>query len=134
MSAVNPWRFLIALIGLLLCFTATISKAQTNGALRVGVQLEPPNLDPTSGAAAAIDDIVYANVFEGLTRILENGDVAPALAERWIYPKMANPIGSIYTKVFRSMMAQPSPVLMWNFRLIVQKRPDRRMHNAQYLN
>jgi peptide/nickel transport system substrate-binding protein len=32
------------------------------------MQLEPPNLDPTGGAAAAIDEVVYANVFEGLTR------------------------------------------------------------------
>ena len=53
------------------------------GALNVGVQLEPPNLDPTSGAAAAIDEIVYANVFEGLTRITEEGTAAPALAESW---------------------------------------------------
>ena len=34
----------------------------------VGMQLEPPILDPTAGAAAAIDEVVYANVFEGLTR------------------------------------------------------------------
>ena len=53
------------------------------GVLRVGVQLEPPNLDPTSGAAAAIDEIVYANVFEGLTRINEDGSVLPALASKW---------------------------------------------------
>lgn len=53
------------------------------GALNVGVQLEPPNLDPTSGAAAAIDEIVYANVFEGLTRINEDGTVSPLLATGW---------------------------------------------------
>ncbi len=53
------------------------------GAINAGVQLEPPNLDPTSGAAAAIDEIVYANVFEGLTRINEDGSVSPLLAESW---------------------------------------------------
>ncbi|MCP8937683.1 ABC transporter substrate-binding protein [Alsobacter sp. SYSU M60028] len=49
----------------------------------VGVRLEPPHLDPTAGAAAAIGEIVYANVFEGLTRIDRNAGVKPALAEKW---------------------------------------------------
>ena len=31
--------------------------------LNMGMVLEPPHLDPTAGAAAAIDDVVYANVF-----------------------------------------------------------------------
>ncbi|MBF0276872.1 MAG: ABC transporter substrate-binding protein [SAR324 cluster bacterium] len=51
--------------------------------LTMGVVLEPPHLDPTAGAAAAIDEIVYANVFEGLTQIDQNGAVQPALAESW---------------------------------------------------
>ena len=37
---------------------------------------------PTAGAAAAIDEVVYANVFEGLTRYAETAD-PPALAESW---------------------------------------------------
>ncbi|PLX35920.1 MAG: ABC transporter substrate-binding protein [Hyphomicrobiales bacterium] len=49
----------------------------------MGMVLEPPHLDPTAGAAAAIDEVVYANVFEGLTRIDRNGEVKPALAESW---------------------------------------------------
>lgn len=49
----------------------------------IGVVLEPPHLDPTAGAAAAIDEVVYANVFEGLTRIGSGGEVQPALAESW---------------------------------------------------
>jgi len=59
--------------------------ASAEDQLVLGVPLEPPNLDPTSGAAAAVDSIVYGNVFEGLTRITESGDVAPALAESWEY-------------------------------------------------
>ncbi len=51
--------------------------------LVLGVVLEPPHLDPTAGAAAAIDEVVYANVFEGLTRIGSGGEVLPALAESW---------------------------------------------------
>ena len=44
----------------------------------VGMTLEPPHLDPTAGAAAAIDEVTYANIFEGLTRIDETGTVQPA--------------------------------------------------------
>ncbi len=51
--------------------------------LNVGLQLEPPNLDPTSGAAAAIDDVVYGNIFEGLVRINEFGDIQPSLSLSW---------------------------------------------------
>jgi peptide/nickel transport system substrate-binding protein len=51
--------------------------------LVIGVVLEPPHLDPTAGAAAAIKEIGYANIFEGLTRIGPGGEVLPALAESW---------------------------------------------------
>ena len=51
--------------------------------ITIGMVLEPPNLDPTAGAAAAIDEVVYANVFEGLTRFGPDGSVNPALAESW---------------------------------------------------
>ena len=43
--------------------------------ITLAMVLEPPNLDPTGGAAAAIDEIVYANLFEGLTRIASDGSV-----------------------------------------------------------
>ncbi len=61
--------------------------------LVVGMALEPPNLDPTAAAAAATDEVVYANVFEGLTRIGEDGAVLPALASSW----KAAPDGLSYT-------------------------------------
>lgn len=58
-------------------------QAAGDGHLNMGVVLEPPHLDPTAGAAAAIDEVVYANVFEGLTRIDRNGEVKPRLASSW---------------------------------------------------
>lgn len=51
--------------------------------ITIGMVLEPPNLDPTGGAAAAIDEVVYANIFEGLTRFGPDGAVKPALAKTW---------------------------------------------------
>lgn len=49
----------------------------------IGMVLEPPNLDPTSGAAAAIREVTYANLYEGLTRFAPDGSVQPALAHGW---------------------------------------------------
>ena len=62
---------------------APAGSAWANDTLVVGMTLEPPHLDPTAGAAAAIDEVVYANVFESLTRVNESGEVVPGLAERW---------------------------------------------------
>lgn len=61
----------------------TVSTAGAKDSVVLGVVLEPPHLDPTAGAAAAIDEVVYANVFEGLTRIDAEGRVQPALARAW---------------------------------------------------
>jgi len=68
---------------ILLAIALPLQTASAQDQLILGVPLEPPNLDPTSGAAAAVDSIVYGNIFEGLTRITQSGDVAPALAESW---------------------------------------------------
>jgi peptide/nickel transport system substrate-binding protein len=51
--------------------------------ITLGMVLEPPHLDPTAGAAAAIREVTYANIFEGLTRIDRSGQVRPALARSW---------------------------------------------------
>jgi peptide/nickel transport system substrate-binding protein len=69
-----------AILGLLLA-TGTALAQPTE--IRIGVALEPPALDPTAGAAEAIDVVVYQNIFEGLVRIDETGAVQPGLAESW---------------------------------------------------
>jgi len=63
-------------------FAAGTAYAAETG-LIVGLQLEPPHLDPTSAAAGAIDQVLYSNVFEGLTRFGSDGSVNPGLAESW---------------------------------------------------
>ena len=73
---------LVALTGFVVFHPSAVSAAPRTD-LTVGVRLEPPHLDPTAGAAAAIGEIVYANVFEGLTRVDRSGRVQPALAESW---------------------------------------------------
>jgi peptide/nickel transport system substrate-binding protein len=57
--------------------------ALAKDSVTIGMVLEPPGLDPTTGAAAAIGEITHYNIFEGLTKI--NGDftVTPLLAESW---------------------------------------------------
>nr|WP_297356187.1 ABC transporter substrate-binding protein [uncultured Caldimonas sp.] len=59
----------------------------------IGLTLEPPGLDPTTGAAAAIGEIVHYNVLEGLTKINQDGSVSPLLAESW----KVEPDGRSYT-------------------------------------
>ncbi|MEM1342666.1 MAG: ABC transporter substrate-binding protein, partial [Pseudomonadota bacterium] len=72
---------LISSTAALVAFASAALAQQTD--ITIGMQLEPPNLDPTGGAAAAIDEVVYANVFEGLTRFGPDGAVLPGLAESW---------------------------------------------------
>ncbi|WP_184719160.1 ABC transporter substrate-binding protein [Caulobacter sp.] len=66
---------------------------QAQSSLTIGLQLEPPNLDPTSGAAVATDDVVYGNIFEGLVQLDPQGAVKPLLATWW----EVSPDGLSYT-------------------------------------
>ena len=67
--------------------------AASPDSLTLGMQLEPPGLDPTAGAAAAIREVTYANIFQGLTRIDAKGEVSPDLARSWT----VSPGGLTYT-------------------------------------
>ncbi|MFT6074193.1 MAG: peptide/nickel transport system substrate-binding protein [Yoonia sp.] len=57
--------------------------ALAQDSITVAIQLEPPNLDPTGGAAQAIDSVLYSNVFEGLTRFDADGAIINGLAQSW---------------------------------------------------
>ena len=88
------WRAVAVLLcGLLLCLPALAAR----DTVRLGVQLEPPMLDPTATAAATAGEIVYANVLEGLTVIHGKGRVAPRLATDWVRA----PDGLSYTFTLR---------------------------------
>lgn len=76
----KTWKTILAATAFVLASSAAFA-ARTD--LVLAMTLEPPHLDPTAGAAAAIDEIVYDNIFEGLTKIGSRGEVLPALAESW---------------------------------------------------
>ena len=74
---------LVAALALAAAAMPATALAGAGGAITIGIPLEPPNLDPSATSAEATHDVLYANVFEGLTRIAEDGRVVPGLARDW---------------------------------------------------
>lgn len=67
------------------------------GSLMVCQPAEPPGLDPTGNTAAAIDRVVYANIYEGLVKVNRNGEYVPGLATGWD----VSADGKVYTFALR---------------------------------
>ncbi|MCW7540053.1 ABC transporter substrate-binding protein [Aquabacterium sp. A7-Y] len=82
---------LTALLAAALSAGAAAQAGKTSAVL--AITLEPPGLDPTTGAGATIGEIVHYNVLEGLTKIHSDGRVTPLLAESW----SLEPDGRSYT-------------------------------------
>ncbi len=83
-----PSRFVVALSAAFAASSALAVPALAAAAkdsVTIGMTLEPPGLDPTTGAAAAIGEITHYNIFEGLTKINEDFSVTPLLAEKWSF-------------------------------------------------
>ena len=57
--------------------------AQASDGVTIGMQLEPPILDPTANPAAAISEVLDGNVYEGLVQFAADGSVVPKLAAAW---------------------------------------------------
>ena len=74
---------LIAAAAAAATFTGPAAAQSGKANLVLGMVLEPPSLDPTSAAAAAIGEVVHYNILEGLTKINVDGKVTPLLAESW---------------------------------------------------
>ena len=70
----------IALFCAMLLAAAASSAAQR---AVIGMQLEPPVLDPSASPAAAISECLYGNLYEGLVQFARDGSVLPSLAESW---------------------------------------------------
>ncbi|MES2907491.1 MAG: ABC transporter substrate-binding protein [Pseudomonadota bacterium] len=64
-------------------FSVHAENAHKPDGVTVCMSLEPTILDPTAGAGQVIREIVYGNIFEGLTAIDRDGKIVPRLAKRW---------------------------------------------------
>jgi peptide/nickel transport system substrate-binding protein len=53
------------------------------GDLKIGMSIEPAGLDPTIAAPVAIGQVTWQNIFEGLVRLTEKGEIKPQLAKSW---------------------------------------------------
>ena len=76
----RPAFLTLALLGALLLAAYPVHGAQR---LIIGMQLEPPVLDPTANPAAAISEVLYGNVYEGLVQFAADGSALPRLALSW---------------------------------------------------
>lgn len=60
------------------------SEEASSKQLSVGFSAEPANLDFTRTDGAAIPEALLVNVYEGLVKLDESGEIVPLLAESWV--------------------------------------------------
>lgn len=98
----------------------------------MAMALEPPGLDPTAGAASAIAEVVLYNVFETLTKVRPDGNVAPLLAESWT----VSPDQKTWTfKLRRDVKFQnDEPFSSANVKLSFERAADARSTNKDKAN
>jgi peptide/nickel transport system substrate-binding protein len=76
----RPLFSALALLGAVMLAAFPVQGAQR---LIIGTQLEPPVLDPSANPAAAISEVLYGNVYEGLVQFAADGSAQPKLALSW---------------------------------------------------
>jgi peptide/nickel transport system substrate-binding protein len=67
----------------LLCVPLQSMAAQADNKVVIAIPAEPPGLDPAMQPAAAVSEVVWENIFEGLTRFDPAGKIMPGLASSW---------------------------------------------------
>ncbi len=66
-----------------LALTAAAQDASTDATISIGSLYEPQNLDNTAGGGQGVTEAFDGNVYEGLFRLTDSGDVEPLLAESY---------------------------------------------------
>lgn len=74
---------IVALAAALVAAPLPVLAQSKKDSVVMGMTLEPPGLDPTNAAAAAIAEVTLYNIYETLTKINEDGSTSPLLAESW---------------------------------------------------
>ncbi len=72
----------VALMVVLIGGLASAQTARRGGQLRVGLDADPPNMDPHQ-SSAAVDRQVYQNLFDKLVDINQDLQIVPMLATSW---------------------------------------------------
>src|SRR2546426_6451836 len=65
-----------------LAVTSVSAAPQRGGTLRVGLNADPPNLDPHQ-STAAVDRQVFQNLYDKLVDVNQNLEIVPMLATSW---------------------------------------------------
>ncbi len=131
----NAFPSLFLILSLLVVGTPAFSETPIKGGtLMVCQPAEPPGLDPTAGTEAAIDRVVYANIYEGLVKVDSSGVFLPGLANGWVI----SADGLSYTfnlrkgVVFHNGEAFDAAVAKWNLERAA--KPENGNIHPEYFN
>ena len=127
-------RFLlIASICLVIALvTSFAQKPVLGGSLTVAQGVEPPGLDPTTATSAAIPRVVYSNILEGLVKIDRDGQIAPALAEKYTMTRDGKEYTFFLRKASSFMMANPLMLRTSSLRLSRLQDPKAGIAHPEY--